>query len=337
MRSSRSHKTFVACLGVGLLACGAATAQYQTGFEAPTFAGSPDGTVLAGQGNFYLPPGSDSVDYFVYTYADNALEIPPNPAGGGDQFVAGTGPGGSTAARGQRDMPWGSGVWTITYDAAAVWLHEPGDPAGDNLGSFSIQDHTSPPDPPASASFIHLFSWVNINYPSLGWRAFYLNYDAEDNETAAPGSRPGPEWAHLELNHWYRFSTTVDFDLNQIVEVSITDLTTGESATVNPTDWYLRGGAPGAPTPTGFRFFAGGTVPGNSVAWDNLSIVSAGACPADVDGDGDTDLGDLGALLAAYGSSLGDPNYNPAADFDSDNDVDLNDLAFLLADYGCGA
>ena len=60
------------------------------------------------------------------------------------------------------------------------------------------------------------------------------------------------------------------------------------------------------------------------------------ACAADVDGDGDTDLADLAALLAAYGTSVGEPGYNDSADFDADGDVDLADLAFLLADYGCG-
>jgi hypothetical protein len=58
-------------------------------------------------------------------------------------------------------------------------------------------------------------------------------------------------------------------------------------------------------------------------------------CPGDLDGDCDTDLNDLAALLAAYGSVPGDPNWNPLADFDGDGDVDLTDLAFLLADYGC--
>ncbi len=58
-------------------------------------------------------------------------------------------------------------------------------------------------------------------------------------------------------------------------------------------------------------------------------------CDADVDGDGDTDLTDLAALLAAYGSFEGDPDYNPNADFEPDGDVDLADLGFLLADYGC--
>jgi hypothetical protein len=60
------------------------------------------------------------------------------------------------------------------------------------------------------------------------------------------------------------------------------------------------------------------------------------ACAADVDGDGDTDLTDLAALLGAYGTSSGDPLYNPNADFEPDGDVDLTDLAALLGDYGCG-
>jgi len=59
-------------------------------------------------------------------------------------------------------------------------------------------------------------------------------------------------------------------------------------------------------------------------------------CAGDVDGDGDTDLSDLAALLTAYGSFVGQPSYNANADFDDDEDVDLSDLAFLLADYGCG-
>lgn len=59
------------------------------------------------------------------------------------------------------------------------------------------------------------------------------------------------------------------------------------------------------------------------------------ACAADVNQDGSTDLADLAILLAAYGSSIGDPAYNPEVDFDADGTVGLADLSFLLADYGC--
>jgi hypothetical protein len=69
-------------------------------------------------------------------------------------------------------------------------------------------------------------------------------------------------------------------------------------------------------------FMLRGTVPG---------------CVGDVDGDGDTDLADLAALLGAYNTSIGDPNYNPNADFDESGTIDLADLAHLLGDYGCGS
>jgi hypothetical protein len=51
-------------------------------------------------------------------------------------------------------------------------------------------------------------------------------------------------------------------------------------------------------------------------------------CPGDLDGDGDTDLSDLGILLAAFG-------VNGNGDLDGDGDTDLSDLGVLLADFGC--
>jgi hypothetical protein len=56
----------------------------------------------------------------------------------------------------------------------------------------------------------------------------------------------------------------------------------------------------------------------------------------DVDGDGDVDLADLAALLAAYGTCEGDPNYNDGADFTGDGCISLQDLAELLRNYGFG-
>lgn len=54
----------------------------------------------------------------------------------------------------------------------------------------------------------------------------------------------------------------------------------------------------------------------------------------DVDRDGDVDLSDLAALLAAYNTCEGDANYVPEADFNWDHCITLADLATLLANYG---
>ena len=54
-------------------------------------------------------------------------------------------------------------------------------------------------------------------------------------------------------------------------------------------------------------------------------------CVGDLDGDGDTDLADLGILLADFGCTGG----GCAGDLDGDGDTDLADLGILLADFGC--
>jgi hypothetical protein len=67
------------------------------------------------------------------------------------------------------------------------------------------------------------------------------------------------------------------------------------------------------------------------------TLLPAREIPGDIDGDGDVDLGDLAALLAAYGACDGDPGYNRCADFDGSGCIDLADLSTLLANYGAGA
>jgi hypothetical protein len=57
------------------------------------------------------------------------------------------------------------------------------------------------------------------------------------------------------------------------------------------------------------------------------------ACPADINGDGRTDLADLGILLADFGCT---PPATCPGDIDNDGDTDLADLGILLADFGCG-
>jgi hypothetical protein len=51
-------------------------------------------------------------------------------------------------------------------------------------------------------------------------------------------------------------------------------------------------------------------------------------CSGDLNGDGATDLADLGILLASY-------ELDDGGDLDGDGDTDLADLGALLADFGC--
>lgn len=54
----------------------------------------------------------------------------------------------------------------------------------------------------------------------------------------------------------------------------------------------------------------------------------------DVDRDGDVDLGDLAALLSAFGTCVGDAGYVAGADTDGNGCVELLDLAALLGNFG---
>lgn len=67
-------------------------------------------------------------------------------------------------------------------------------------------------------------------------------------------------------------------------------------------------------------------------------VVISPPCPGDLDGSGDVGLSDLAGLLASFGTSAGQPLYNPLADLDGDNTIGLSDLAGLLALFGssCG-
>ena len=54
----------------------------------------------------------------------------------------------------------------------------------------------------------------------------------------------------------------------------------------------------------------------------------------DVDGDGDVDPGDFYIFAGAYGSSIGQPAYNPNCDIDCDGDVDPGDFYIFSGNYG---
>lgn len=59
-----------------------------------------------------------------------------------------------------------------------------------------------------------------------------------------------------------------------------------------------------------------------------------GRLAGDLDGDGDVDFDDIVQIAMAYGSNLGDSNWNANADIDCDDDVDFDDVVTAAMNYG---
>jgi hypothetical protein len=238
---------------------GVAQADLITGFEAPDYSGSPGGVLLTGQQSWAMPAGS--APFSVYTHVGDTYNVADNPTGG-DQFIGGQMAGSALFARAQHSVDWSTrDVWTIGFDVAALYTGTL--PAVDNLGSTSMQ-------PSATAKYTQtLMRWMDIQ-TATAWQAGYVTF--EDPATA-PWT-PGPEWLNLQANHWYRQWTTFRFSDSLILSVSIQDVTTGITTTVDNPGKHLLNQA--GPLPTDFRFFTGGgsgtSPPGNFTAWDNLAI-----------------------------------------------------------------
>jgi len=247
---------------LALIVAPVAWADYDQDFDG--LAGSPSGTVLTGQDGYFLPTGPPGdADFLVYTYTGNTLGIEANPQGG-SQFIAGTGPGGGTYARAERLLDFGTGsdVWEIWYDFCAIYTGAP--PGSNNVGSFSMRQASN-------TVHINLITWADPNDPVV-LNSTYVYYDAGGVQSPIPGTPPGPEWANLQPNHWYRGRTVVDLFSNLIIEVGIQDLSGGSEAVYYPENWYLFGGQNPVGIPDAFRFFGGGGNAGNTCAFDNCLI-----------------------------------------------------------------
>jgi hypothetical protein len=72
-------------------------------------------------------------------------------------------------------------------------------------------------------------------------------------------------------------------------------------------------------------------------AASGLAVGAPAQCEGDLNGDGSTDVFDFGALTAAFGTSQGDPAYDPAADLVPDGRIDVFDFSAFAADFGCEA
>ena len=270
-----------------------ASAQYVSDFETliPSVAGTPlsdpagipPGTPCgslpaASQDCYYIPAGTTSIPWNVHVHGANSLgaggnplSLNPNLAGGAvnNIFIAGTGPAGGTFARAQRDfaplLNPATGVWTVAFDVAIAFTGTL--PTSQNIGSFSYQPSGS------TRYFIMLMRWTDTN-TAANWNADYVKFDAAGVQGTV--AVPNPGFQGLSVDHWYRWETDIDMTTNQILQLRVTDNTTGQSFSHCPSDWFLAGGANAPfplPDPTAFRWFSGGGTAGNTVCIDNPLIV----------------------------------------------------------------
>lgn len=258
-------KFIAAAIGAAAL-CTAAHGQFYTGFEATTYSGSAAGVSATGQNGWYQPVAT-GIGSNIHTYAGNVAGFGQNPVGG-DQFMVGVSEGGSLFARSQRNINFGPGVWTVSYDMAAQFLGTGSSAL--NLSSFSLQHETTPAG--QFKDFIALNNFVDLANPALGWKAEFNVFDAAgapiNNQSA------GAAWQNLNVNHWYRQYITFDLTSNRILNITLLDLHTGLSSSAQP-EWYVRGGAQSTlEMPGGVRFFVGGAA-GNTMGWDNVHVIPA--------------------------------------------------------------
>ncbi|MBC7772585.1 MAG: hypothetical protein H7210_08845 [Pyrinomonadaceae bacterium] len=311
---------FVGVVG-GCVLAGSATGQiFCTDFESPTFVGSGGGTTINGQDSWFTPAVAGSIDGLVFTEGKNAFAIPRNPTGG-NQFLGGRS-GGATFVRAQREGITFPDVTVITYDAVAA-AYAGTLPTAQNLGSFSLAPEPNPAAP-IIRTYIQLNTWVDLAAATT-WNAGYLPYNALGVQAAQPGLFPGPEWQNLPIDTWFRFSTTLDFTLNRITSVSITNLSSGVTTTAEPVDWFLGGGqASVLLRPTGVRFFVGGAA-GNTMGYDNLCVGTPPGpeCPCDWNDDDFLNSQDFFDFLSAF--------FAGEADFNADGFTNSQDFFDFLS------
>ena len=108
-------------------------------------------------------------------------------------------------------------------------------------------------------------------------------------------------------------------------------LPAGNSTTVTLT-WTTTGFAYGNYTISAYALLAPGE---NNTGNNNITggTVYIGI-PGDVDGTGRVDMGDVVSILMAFGSTLGQPNYNPNCDIENTGRVDMGDVVIALRNFG---
>src|SRR5262249_3746324 len=254
-----------AALGLCLLTAGPAAAQFATGFE------PEEGYVvdlLDGQNGWYLP-SVGGASPFVDTNDGGLFGLPVNPNGASqieDGFTLGDG----NLVRGQQNVAFASGSYTLSYDVCVSNVAWPDTTAHyrNNNSSVSTQDSTT-------ANYTQTLN-VYLKRPASGggrnikWSSLFLGFDATGTSSnfyrLLVFSNPNSAFDKLKLNNRYPIDVTFNFGTNALTAATSTDITGGGAPisvdlTQLSTPLYLAGGRGNVrnlPAPTAIRLFVGG-------------------------------------------------------------------------------
>jgi hypothetical protein len=286
MQSARCRAAFLGVL-LGLLGASSLWAGTAYNFESCAAGVNGSGQAIgvwngappAGCDGWYTPPpsvvpGTAAASVYAYNYLQGSpYGFTADPAGG-NNVLGLTGGSAGAVERAQHDFAFSpAGEWSVGYDLSETNLSSAGNSFGaDYIGSFSAWDVNK-----LGSAFTVLGAWENATTSST-WASTYYVYDANGNALNPNGVSPGAAWTGLDQSDWYHESAIFDENSNQIVAVAITDLTTGATTTVDPTGWYMAGGA-GAQAPlNAFRF--AGLGQSNALLVDNVEVGAVAPEPA---------------------------------------------------------
>lgn len=276
-RKSRPKTVLLAgWLLVGASFAAHAAFSVMTGFESPTYTGSPGGDALAGQ------DGWAGSNFTVHTYSGS--QIPHGPAAGGQysapvnltggsQFAGqGTGFGSNTIAGTFSGLVEMSGDYAPGFQFdnngnynGAILARAGG---GLRVTGFYTGDGTGATDPD----------------PSGGpWAPQFFVWDAAGNQQITAGGPLGyifggqAGFDDLNMESWYRMGVVFDTTTRRITQLKSQDLSVGGAIWTmdNPTgplgeDLYIEGGSAGSSVPIEVRLYNVGN--GTVSMYDNLYV-----------------------------------------------------------------
>jgi len=227
----------------------------------------------------------------------------------------------------------------VTHDADSLWVED----ATTGATSCSWNLLTNRLGDKFTAQFYVNLSfnspWIDYVYVEFTWPNFLtfvsiINTTVTGSywelETATKGQAgfgavyPGGTWPPSG-----NLLDGVSFNVTFIINSEPTKLTSPFTGAINVTFSNVNGGNTWYTERSGNDLFA---VPFSN-AYD-LPITYTWWIPGDINGDGKVDGRDMTIAAKAFGTSPGDPKWNPLADIDQDGRVDGRDMTIIAKHFG---